>query len=117
MLLAMNGLSIKGQVLQTVVDVKSESGDELIREAATTRFFKLGLMERLLHTAASPPVTFLLFIIGLALLIFEFFTAGIGIAGVVGAVCVVLRKSRFSDIANSWRKPRRNYFVDAVDGN
>ena len=90
MLLAMNGLSIKGQVLQTVVEVKSDSGDELIREAATTRFFKLGLLERLLHTAASPPVTFLLVIIGLALLIFEFFTAGIGIAGVVGAVCVVL---------------------------
>ena len=90
MLLAMNGLSIKGRVLQTVVEVKSESGDELIREAATTRFFKLGLIERLLHTAASPPVTFLLVIIGLALLIFEFFTAGIGIAGVVGAVCVVL---------------------------
>ena len=86
----MNGLSIKGQVLQTVVEVKSESSDELIREAATTRFFKLGLTERLLHTAASPPVTFLLVIIGLALLIFEFFTAGIGIAGVVGAVCVVL---------------------------
>ena len=90
MLLAMNGLSIKGRVLQTVVEVKSESGDELIREAATTRFFKLGLIERLLHTAASPPVTFLLVIIGLALLIFEFFTAGIGIASVVGAVCVVL---------------------------
>jgi membrane-bound serine protease (ClpP class) len=90
MLLAMNGLSIKGQVLRTVVEVKSDSGDELIREAATTRFFKLGLIERLLHTAASPPVTFLLVIIGLALLIFEFFTAGIGIAGVVGAVCVVL---------------------------
>lgn len=90
MLLAMNGLSIKGQVLQTVVEVKSDSGDELIREAATTRFFKLGLIERLLHTAASPPVTFLLAIIGLALLIFEFFTAGIGIAGVVGAICVVL---------------------------
>lgn len=90
MLLAMNGLSIKGKILQTVVDVKSESGDELIREAATTRFFKLGLLERLLHTAASPPVTFLLLIIGLALLIFEFFTAGVGIAGVVGAICVVL---------------------------
>ena len=89
MLLAMNGLSIKGRVLQTVVDVKSESGDELIREAATTRFFKLGLVERLLHTAASPPVTFLFLIIGLALLVFEFFTAGIGIAGVVGAICVV----------------------------
>ena len=90
MLLAMNGLSIKGKVLQTVIDLKSESGDELIREATTTRFFKLGLLERLLHTAASPPVTFLLLLIGLALLVFEFFTAGIGIAGVVGAVCVVL---------------------------
>lgn len=90
MLLAMDGLSIKGQILQTVVDVKSESGDELIREAATTRFFKLGFIEQLLHTAASPPVTYLFFIIGLALLIFEFFTAGIGVAGVVGAICVVL---------------------------
>ena len=29
-------------------------------------------------------------LIGLALLIFEFFTAGVGIAGVVGAVCIVL---------------------------
>jgi len=90
MLLAMDGLSIKGQILQTVVDLKSKSGDELIREAATTRFFKLGFIEQLLHTAASPPVTYLFFIIGLALLIFEFFTAGIGVAGVVGAICVVL---------------------------
>ncbi|MFM8777029.1 MAG: NfeD family protein, partial [Actinomycetota bacterium] len=90
MLLAMNGLTIKGKVLTTTVDVTSDSGDELIREAATTRFFKLGLTERLMHTAASPPVTYLLFAIGLALLIFELFTAGVGIVGVVGAVCVIL---------------------------
>jgi membrane-bound serine protease (ClpP class) len=32
----------------------------------------------------------LLFAIGLALLVFEFFTAGIGIAGVVGAICAML---------------------------
>jgi membrane-bound serine protease (ClpP class) len=31
-----------------------------------------------------------LFAIGLALLVFEFFTAGIGIAGVVGAICAML---------------------------
>jgi membrane-bound serine protease (ClpP class) len=35
-------------------------------------------------------VTYLLLVIGLSLLIFEFFTAGIGIAGLVGAVCSVL---------------------------
>ncbi|MFM2235736.1 MAG: hypothetical protein RL296_1395, partial [Actinomycetota bacterium] len=39
---------------------------------------------------ASPPVAYLLFAIGLALLVFEFFTAGIGIAGVVGAICSLL---------------------------
>lgn len=89
MLLALDGLTIKGKTLHTVVDAKDENG-QLVRDAATTRFFKLGLVERLLHTSASPPVTYLLFIISLALLIFEFFTAGIGIAGVVGAVCVVL---------------------------
>jgi membrane-bound serine protease (ClpP class) len=42
------------------------------------------------HTAASPPVAYLFLIIGLALLVFEFFTAGIGVAGVVGAVCLLL---------------------------
>ena len=53
-------------------------------------FSGLGLVEEVMHTVASPPMAFLLFIIGLALLIFEFFTAGVGIAGGVGAVCVVL---------------------------
>ena len=43
-----------------------------------------------MHTVASPPVAYLLFAIGLALLVFEFFTAGIGIAGVVGAICAML---------------------------
>ena len=53
---------------------------------ATVRFSKLGLVDQLFHTVASPAVTYLLLLIGMALLVFEFFTAGIGIAGVVGAV-------------------------------
>jgi membrane-bound serine protease (ClpP class) len=47
-------------------------------------------MPRLLHTVASPPSALLLVTIGLALLLFEFFTAGIGIAAFVGAVCLIL---------------------------
>jgi membrane-bound serine protease (ClpP class) len=35
-------------------------------------------------------VTYLLLLIGMALLIFEFFTAGVGVAGIVGAACLVL---------------------------
>ena len=54
------------------------------------RFAKLSLVDQLFHTVASPAVAYLLLLIGLALLVFEFFTAGVGIAGVVGAVCIVL---------------------------
>ena len=39
-----------------------------------------------MHTVASPPVAYLLLISGLALILFEFFSIGIGIAGVIGAI-------------------------------
>jgi membrane-bound serine protease (ClpP class) len=51
---------------------------------------KPGLLALLLHTAASPSVAFLLLVIGLALVILEFYTAGIGVAAVTGAGCLVL---------------------------
>src|SRR5690606_40597843 len=50
----------------------------------------LPLGTQLLHTAASPSVAYLLLVIGLGLLMFEFFTAGIGVAGVVGAGFAIL---------------------------
>ena len=43
-----------------------------------------------MHTVASPPITYLLLVSGLALLLFEFFSIGIGIAGVIGAISVAL---------------------------
>lgn len=75
------------------VDVEEIEGDdgELRRvPVQDVRFSKLPLQVQLLHTAASPSVAYLLLIIGLGLLLFEFFTAGVGVAGVVGAGFVVL---------------------------
>ena len=89
MLYALDGISVRGATLDTVVDALDSKG-QVTREATTVRFFKLGLMPRLLHTVASPPSAYLLLTIGVALLIFEFFTAGIGVAGLVGAVCLIL---------------------------
>lgn len=89
MVFALDGLNVDGKVLDTVAESLDGSG-QVVREATTVRFFKLGLLPRLFHTVASSPVTYLLLVIGLSLLIFEFFTAGIGIAGLVGAVCSVL---------------------------
>lgn len=89
MLLAMDGLTVKGRTLDTVYDALGNKG-QVDRTATTTRFFKLGLVPRLFHTVASPNSGFLLTTIGLALLVFEFFTAGVGVAGLVGAVCLLL---------------------------
>ena len=72
-----------------------EPESQLRFRATTTRFFKLGLVPRLFHTVASPASAYLLATIGLALLVFEFFTAGIGVAGLVGAVTLVLGSMGF----------------------
>ena len=55
-----------------------------------TKINRLNLVDQLMHTVASPPITYLLLISGLALLLFEFFSIGAGIAGVIGAISVAL---------------------------
>ena len=55
-----------------------------------TRFAKLPLGRRLMHTVASPPVAYLLLLIGMGLILFEFYTAGVGVAAVTGGVCFIL---------------------------
>ncbi len=55
-----------------------------------TKIRGLALLDQLMHTIASPPVTYLLLISGLVLLIFEFFSIGVGIAGAIGAVVLAL---------------------------
>lgn len=89
MLYALDDLTVRGATLNTVTDVIG-ANNQVTREATTVRFFKLGLVPRLLHTVASPASAYLMLTIGLALLIFEFFTAGIGIGALVGAVCLIL---------------------------
>jgi membrane-bound serine protease (ClpP class) len=88
-IVVLNGVGANGKTLNTATVV--QKGDELRRERnGPTRFSKLGLLPRLMHTVASPPVAYLLLTIGLCLLVFEFFTAGVGLAGVIGAGCLVL---------------------------
>ena len=90
MLDALDGYEEDGVVLDTTAEVVTDSGTVQRETIATARFSKLGLVDQLFHTVASAPVAYLLLLIGLALLLFEFFTAGVGVAGVVGAVCTIL---------------------------
>ncbi|MEM1333561.1 MAG: NfeD family protein [Actinomycetota bacterium] len=76
--------------LETTEFVVLDNGQGRNDTTAVVRFSKLGLIDQLFHTVASPPVAYLLLLTGLALIVFEFYTAGVGVAGVVGAVCLVL---------------------------
>jgi membrane-bound serine protease (ClpP class) len=53
-------------------------------------FSSLPVQDQLLHNVASPASAYLLFVIGMALIVFELFTAGVGVAGLVGAGCFLL---------------------------
>ena len=71
--------------LGVTTSVTGEGEDARTVSDTVVRFERLSLLAGQLHTVASPPVAYLLFTIGLALLVFEFYTAGVGVAGVVGA--------------------------------
>jgi membrane-bound serine protease (ClpP class) len=67
------------------------TGEDRRREPVTpVQFVSLPIGAQLMHTVASPPTAYLLFVIGLSLLLFELFTAGVGVAGVVGAGMLIL---------------------------
>jgi membrane-bound serine protease (ClpP class) len=62
----------------------------------------LSLVSQLFHTVASPEVAYLFFVLGLALLVFELFTAGVGVAGVLGAVFVALGSYGLATLPTRW---------------
>lgn len=67
-----------------------QDGEPSLEPLTVVRFSQLDLPSEIFHTVASPEVTYLLLVIGLSLLIFELYTAGVGIAGLVGAASVIL---------------------------
>jgi membrane-bound serine protease (ClpP class) len=65
-------------------------------------FNRLGLGESLLHRLINPSIAYFLVVVGLALIVFEFFTASIGLAGLVGAVCAIGAFVGFSHLPVHW---------------
>ncbi len=98
---ALDGVEVDGRVLDTT-DVVQDADGVRRQPIAQARFFKLELAPRLMHTVASPPVAYLLLTIGLVLLVFEFFTAGVGVAGVVGALALVLGAYGIAALPARW---------------
>jgi len=81
---------VVGEFVIRVPGVETREDDGSRQPTTDVRFSSLGLGGQVMHTVASPAVAYLLFVIGLALLLFELYTAGVGVAGVVGAGSVLL---------------------------
>ena len=87
---ALDGRQVGGRTLETAAFEAVEGGPPQAELTVDARLAKLDLVPRFLHTVASPPVAYLLLSAALVLVVFELFTAGVGVAGVVGAICGVL---------------------------
>jgi membrane-bound serine protease (ClpP class) len=85
----LDGRTVNGQTLQTA-RVVQRNNQPRREPSVDVAFAKLALIPRLLHTVASPSVAYLLLIAGMLLIVFEFFTVGIGLAGGAGALFLVL---------------------------
>lgn len=79
-----------GKVTLDTASVVRSGGGPRRRPNVVVSFAKPSLLPRLLHTTTSPSVAYTLLVIGLLLIVFEFFTAGVGVAGICGAVAVAL---------------------------
>jgi len=88
--LELDGRQVDGRALDTARAVRAD-GDGPGREpTVAVRFAKPGLVQRLLHAVSSPSLAYLLLVAGLLLVVFEFFTAGVGIAAAVAIATLTL---------------------------
>jgi membrane-bound serine protease (ClpP class) len=89
-ILGLDGRTVDGRVLDTASVVRSPGAAPRRTVSVIPVFGKPSLVARLLHGVASPSAAYLLLTVGLLLAVFEFYSAGIGLAAGTGAVCLVL---------------------------
>ncbi len=82
----LDGREAKGQSISTA----QSKSPFVLRDDLDIRFRKPGLVDRTLHGLGSPSAAYFFVVAGLLLILFEFFSAGIGIAAGTGAVCLAL---------------------------
>jgi membrane-bound serine protease (ClpP class) len=92
-------IDLPGVESRTVTDAEGKTAREPVTQAV---FSQLPLFSGFLHTASSPSVAYLLLAVGLSLLIFELFTAGVGVAGAIGAGSFVLACFGLAALPTRW---------------
>jgi membrane-bound serine protease (ClpP class) len=87
----LDGRQAGGRKLETAKPGEDDDDGNPTREpTVVTTFSQPSLVAQLLHGVSSPSVAYLLLMVGLLLIVFEFFTAGVGIAAATGILCLGL---------------------------
>jgi membrane-bound serine protease (ClpP class) len=97
---AMDGQSV------TVADgsvVTLETWDEAAaRPSVTVRFQDMNLVQQVLHAVTNPEIAFFLILIGAFGIIFELYNPGIGLAGILGGISLLLGFYSLSILPTNW---------------
>ena len=104
-IVALDGRTVEtasGPVRLRTARVVGEGPDRRRRPIEVIRFRGLDAGGQLLHTLAGPSIAYLLLVAGAALILFEFFTISIGLAGATGAVALVGAFVGFSILPVQW---------------
>ncbi len=96
------GIGDKVKLSTKVVVPGEKGGDPTTSINQDLRFQKLSVFDQLLHTLNASWVAYLLFVMAISLIVFEFYAASIGAAAVVGAICLVCALVGFSHLPVTW---------------
>jgi membrane-bound serine protease (ClpP class) len=80
-------------------------GETRVVPAVPVRFISEGPIDRVLHAAVRPEAAFFFLMIGLALIAFEFWAAGPGLAAATGAGCLLLAGYGMAVMPTWWPAP------------
>ncbi len=78
-----------GDVHLSTAKVIGEGRDRRRQPNQDVVFDSLGVGGQVRHALLGPATAYFLFVVGLALIVFEFFAASVGFAAAVGAICVI----------------------------
>jgi len=92
----------RGEVRLDTSKVIGSGADRRRQPNQPVAFRKLTLTGQAEHTLTNPSIAYALLIIGLALIVFEFFTISIGLAGGAGALAVIGACVGFSHLPVTW---------------
>lgn len=94
--------SASGPVKLSTAKVVGQGQDRRRQPNQVISFRKLDLAGQAIHTLTSPSIAYLLLVVGLALIVFEFFTISVGLAGGAGAIGLIGAFVGFSHLPVTW---------------